>query len=361
MPYNVINADELLNEALILNSELGRHVRKCSFSKHLSGRFYENHSLESYNARAQRISQMKAKRKQLEKSLILEEQKIRFLEGELKKKMEERKRDNELKALMAQSAIIIQRMVRRMLAMNKLELLKIEEEIKLYVVPIIQARFRGIIARKYIQRIRQKEAQKRIEELALIRIQCMQRCRMARHLLAEKRRLREEARKLLEEKRYRAACKIQACVRGFIDRKIYLKLLRHYAATIIQCMVRIVFAREEVRKRKLVLEKRKMYIPKRIPFHKRRYSIYSVDVTCSSKRSLADMSNFDCTEEKHHAACIKVDQDSRDKPFPSKNQKKESPTTLDDKVIWAQQRASKRATKLKMLKRLEKEKEEEKT
>jgi hypothetical protein len=75
MSQDVANADEILNEARVLNSELGRHVRKCSFSTHLSGRFYENHSLQSYKARAQRIAQMKAKRKQLEKFLVMEERK----------------------------------------------------------------------------------------------------------------------------------------------------------------------------------------------------------------------------------------------------------------------------------------------
>lgn len=348
MSQDVANADEILNEARILNSELGRHVRKCSFSTHLSGRFYVNHSLQSYNARAQRIAQMKAKRKELEKFLILEEKKIRFLEEELKKKIEERKRGNELKIIMDQAATIIQCAVRQKLAMSKVELMRIEEQIVNYLAIFLQARFHGIKARNYVRCIRQQLALERKEEMASIRIQSLQRCRIAKRLLAEKR-------QLLQAKRVKAACIIQARVRGILARKLFVSLQEHHAAIIVQCMIRMTMARKEVCKRKWALEQeKKKATPKRIPFYKKTYSIYSVNV---SKRSECEISStsLDSNEIVNSAP----EQDSRAQRQPWRSQKRESSQSLDDKVILAQQRASMRAAKLRLLERVAKEKEEE--
>lgn len=338
MSQDAVNPDEILNEARILNSELGRHVRKCSFSTHLSGRFYANHSLQSNKIRAQRIAQMKAKRNELEKCLLMEEKKIRLLEEELKKKIEERKRENEMKIIMDRAATIIQCVVRRMLAINKVDLIKIEEQIMNYLAIFLQAVFRGRKARQYVQCIRQQLAQKQKEELASIRIQNFQRCRVARRLLAE-------ARQQLGAKKVRSACIIQARMRGILARKLFLKLLKHHAAIIIQCFARRTMARELVRKRKLALEREKRRAtPKRIPLYKKRYSAYSVDVT---------------TIDTNDIGCSTLEEDTRHQRQQWKSRKKESSQSLDEKITIAQQRASMRVAKLKVIERLAKEKEEE--
>ena len=62
-----------ITQAKKINTDLGRHVRKCGFSNNLSGRFYTNASMQSHQARARRITQMQTKRKLLERSIKMEE------------------------------------------------------------------------------------------------------------------------------------------------------------------------------------------------------------------------------------------------------------------------------------------------
>ena len=89
MQNDITNVVTMLQEAKKLNNDLGRHVRRAAFSTHLTGRFYQNNSLESHKARSNRISKMKAERRKLEKFLELEEKKIKFLEERLYEKQME--------------------------------------------------------------------------------------------------------------------------------------------------------------------------------------------------------------------------------------------------------------------------------
>jgi IQ calmodulin-binding motif. len=258
-----------------------------------------------------------------------------------------------MKMIMDHAATIIQCVVRRMLAMNKLELMRIEEQIMNYLALFLQSRFRGIKARQRVQFIRQQLAQKQKEEMASIRIQNFQRCRVAKRLLAE-------AREVLEVKKVRAACLIQARVRGILARKIFLSLKQHHAAVIIQCMARVTMARQIVGKRKWALqqEMKKAATPKRVPLYKKTYSIYSVDVR---KRDTSEISpTEEATLESNEIVSATLENVSKDQRQHWKSRKRESSEkSLDEKVILAQQRASMRVAKLKVLERIAKEKEEE--
>ena len=269
MQHDVITNGSMLHEALKLNSDLGRHARKCSFSTNLTGRFYENNSMQSHKARAHRIAQMKTKRKQLEKSLLMEEKKIYFLEEELKKKVIERRRENEWNDLKDLSAIRIQCQVRKMLAIQKLELRKVDEQILNYVARFIQALFRGRRDRRNVQSLRLKIAKHKKEQLACTRLQTLQRKRIAYRILKEKQRQ-------LVVKRYNCACKVQSIARGRLGRKICTNARKEKSAICIQCMYRVSKARKLKKERKRAIKTKKEKAD-RIPLHERRYSTYSVD------------------------------------------------------------------------------------
>ena len=270
MQHDVITNGSMLHEALKLNSDLGRHARRCSFSTNLTGRFYENSSMQSHKARAHRIAQMKSKRNRLEKSLLMEEKKIYFLEEELKKKVIERRRENERNDLMDLSAIRIQCQVRKMLAIQKLGLRKVEEQILNYVARFIQALFRGRRDRRHVQSLRLKIAKHKKEQLACTRLQTLQRKRIAYRILKEKQRQ-------LVGKRYNCACKVQSIARGRLSRKICINARKERKSAIcIQCMYRVSKARKLKKERKRAIKTKKEKAD-RIPLHERRYSTYSVD------------------------------------------------------------------------------------
>ena len=269
MSKDEMNYGAILQDARMLNSDLGRFVRKCNFSTNLSDRFYENNSMRSHKARAHRIAQMKAKRKQLERSLLMEEKKIQFLEDELRKKVHERRRDDNMKILMKLSAMKIQRHVRKMLAINRVEVMRIEGQIINYVLTFIQAAFRGKRDRSRVQNLRLQIAQHRKERLASIRIQSLRRRDIARRQLMQKRRS-------LVIKECNAASLIQAHFRGNASKEIVKSMRRNYAAIYIQSMCRAAIARR-LRDAARIKAKTKKEKPRRIPLHERRYSIYTFD------------------------------------------------------------------------------------
>jgi|AntRauTorckE5430_2_1112549.scaffolds.fasta_scaffold05882_2 hypothetical protein len=302
MHHDVITNGTLLLEAQKLNSDLGRYVRKRSFSNNLSGRFYENNSLHSHKARAHRIVLMKAKRKQLEKSLLMEEMKITFLDEELKKKVAKRKREEELNALKELSASVIQCLVRKMLAIKKIELQKVEEQIVIYVAQLIQALFRGRRDRRHVQNIRFQIATDEMEQYACTRLQSLQRMRAARRVLKEKKlqllarrnhaacllqsiirgiSIRQAYELQLSVKRNHSACLVQSIVRGRIDRLKYTNARKEAAVKCIQCFYRVsrAWALNKAQKKAMQVKaaQEKEMKAKRVPLHERRYSTYSID------------------------------------------------------------------------------------
>ena len=283
MSKDDMNAGTMLHDARMLNSDLGRHVRRCNFSTNLTGRFYENHSMQSHKARAHRIAQMKSKRKGLERSLLMEEKKIKFLEEELRNKVRKRREEENMKALMKVSVTKIQSHVRRILAMDKLEVMKIEDQIVTYVTTFIQAAFRGKRGREYVQNLRRTIALHRKEELASILLQCFyRRFNAKRQLMILKQRMKI--------RKTNCARRIQARVRGNVGRAKVSNIRQSRAAVSVQCMYRSMTAkrlRDEARIREL----KKREKPKRIPLHERRYSIYALDANKNDpKRRFTELS-----------------------------------------------------------------------
>mmetsp|Transcript_33198 Transcript_33198/g.44066 ORF Transcript_33198/g.44066 Transcript_33198/m.44066 type:complete len:133 (-) Transcript_33198:540-938(-) len=130
---------DFISDARNLNSDLGRHVKKCSFSSSLSGRFYKNSSLENHMASERKVAMMKEKKRQLQKALKMEDKKIKILEEKLKEKEYKRNEEIMLRLQMERAATLLQTSVRRHRAMEMLEMMKIEAEIVRFVVLFCQA------------------------------------------------------------------------------------------------------------------------------------------------------------------------------------------------------------------------------
>ena len=259
----------MLSEARKLNSDLGRHVKHSSFSTHLTGRFYQNNSLESHNARAHRIAQMTAKRKQLERSLVMEEKKILFLESKLKERQLQRLEEEEMRVRVEKAAIVIQSQVRRVLSVEKVEVKRIESEIMYYVVQFIQSLYRGRRDRRRVHNLRMKIIRHRKEELSAIQIQSSIRQYMAKIELGRK----VEERMVQHNK---AACFIQAHIRGYQDRNHVTSLIQQRSAIKIQSCYRGMVGRH-IRDARVKARKKEREKAQRIPLHERRYSTYSVE------------------------------------------------------------------------------------
>lgn len=253
------------DQARKLNSDLGKHVRKCSFSTNLNGRFYKNGSMESHKARARRVVQMKAKRKQLEKSLTLEVKKIRYLEERIRLKKEEQEREKTLRLLMEWSVTRIQVYVRRMQAIKCLEVMRVEYAIQNHIALFLQCHYRGWRDRENVRYLRMELARHRKEIFSAIKIQSMW-----RKISAEKE--LKKRRKKLQDVHEKSATRIQAYARGWRSRILVMQMKQNNAAIRLQCMFR---TREALRicnsKR---ITKKKSEMPKRIPLHERRYSTY---------------------------------------------------------------------------------------
>jgi leucyl aminopeptidase (aminopeptidase T) len=265
------DSESILSIARTLNSDLGRHVKNCSFSTNLSGRFYQNNSLESHKARAQRIAQMKAKRKQLERSLELEEKKILYLEAKLEERRLMRLQEEKMKQMTERAAILIQSQIRRFLSYKRYQILRVENEIINYVVKFVQALFRGRRDRKRVNNIKMMIIKHRKEERAAIIIQSSARRLFAKNELGNK----IEERNLQYNK---AAICLQACVRGVRDRKIVNDLINEKATVKIQSLYRGLIGRR-IRDARIKALKKKKERATRIPLHERRYSTYSVETT----------------------------------------------------------------------------------
>ena len=364
----------MLTLAQTLNSDLGRHVKKCSFSTHLSGRFYQNNSLESHKAKAQRIAQMKAKRKRLERSLELEEKKILYLEEMIKQRKQQRMEEERERQRAERAAIVIQSEIRRYLSIKRLEVLKVEDQIINYVVNFLQALFRGRRDRKRVHYLKMMVMKHRKEEMAAIFIQSYVRVFIAKCELGQ----RIKERKLQMNQ---AATFFQACFRGHNCRNIVRQIIKEQSAIKIQSRYRGTIGRR-IRDARIQALKRKK--AKRIPLHERRYSTYSIDTSrrdsISSRRRFSEvvksvseaerrLSGLELLRTTHtkqeQKENTEIDVHSKQSSLTSKQDFEgkcicvsESNHYKEDKILRARQKAAARVAKLKRKGQEEKERKE---
>lgn len=276
-----LNARSTCNDALLLNSGLfGTHARSSSFSTHLAGRFYKNSTLAAHAARKKRAARMRAKKRELEQAIMLEERRAELLEERLRERKEQCLR---IQRKRQEAALDMQCWVRQRRARHKVDNIRRYQTAKNQISVFCQARYRGFNGREVAHKRRREVAQQQRENEASIRIQCASRSWRARKVI-------EAKRNKLEKQQYAGACTIQACVRMRQCRRLYLERLRekrlfvlkrqHEACTKIQSIHRRNIARQEADRRRAAkrraAEEKPDPKPKRVPLHMRRYSTYSV-------------------------------------------------------------------------------------
>ena len=269
------------NDALLLNSGLfGTHARSSSFSTHLNGRFYKNSTLAAHAARKKRAACMRAKKRELEQAILLEERRAELLEESLRKRKE---RCLKIQRKRQEAALDIQCWIRQRFGTQKVDGMRRYQAAMNQISVFCQARYRGLKGREIAHARRREVAQQRREHQAAIQIQCRIRSRAARKVA-------ESKRKELEKRRYTGACTIQAVVRMRQCRRRYLERLQEKQRLLLKCREEACTKIQSIHRRNIALQEADRYRaakqraaeekpdpkPKRVPLHMRRYSTYSV-------------------------------------------------------------------------------------
>eukprot|EP00984_Skeletonema_dohrnii_P013879 scaffold5807_cov114-Skeletonema_dohrnii-CCMP3373.AAC.5 len=275
------DSNSILREAQLINNDLGRHSVKCSFSTRLSGRFYQNCSLERHTMRRSRLSEMQSKRRRLERELVLEKRRVKLL-GERLVEMENA-REFALDMIFAiqRGVLGLQALVRRRQAMKLLESMKHRVRMRQMIALFCQSRYRGWRGRLRAASTREYLRQQLMNKCATT-IQTFIRCHSQRRvylgMLLERQILRD-----------RSATSIQAAFRGHRMQRLYCEQMqrRQAAALAVQRAYRGMQGRrvakrlrEELARLRAETEEK----PKRIPLHMRRYSTYGASVNGSQSQ-----------------------------------------------------------------------------
>ena len=359
--------DQLLLQATKLNGDLGRFVRTCSFSSQLTGRFYQNNSLETHTAREQRIARMKAKRKKLESDVKVEDAKIKYLEKLLQLKEEKQRASTSFHVKANAAARTIQSFTRFSLAKNKLELLRVERNITIYVALFLQSLFRGMKDRIKVDCIKSENRKNALESAAVIRIQQQTRCFIARSRLSTARKEKEDLVKL-------AAAKIQTVARSRLCRLAFnrenQRRLQCLAAIKIQTCSRCFHARKIASA--LRQERCKKKPEKVSSLYDRRYSTYSVKTVISRKPRRQSDGGVPAKDEGNRISNISplpqanknrtLEMETRvfkgSRQNPEEGNKHKNKDLYDQMVAVAQQKASERVAVLGRRAKKEKDKKQ---
>ncbi|KAL3787354.1 hypothetical protein HJC23_004379 [Cyclotella cryptica] len=289
--------ESMLNEARLINSDIGRHSVKCNFSTRLSGRFYQNASLERHTARKSRLVEMQAKKRRLERELRVEEQRVKLLEARLNQTERAREDAHKIIITITRGLGAFQALVRRNQAVTRFRDMRHKSRMMKFVALFLQSHYRGWKGRSLVDSIRYQRRQILIHESA-IAIQSEMRRRIQRRqyidLLSRQKRISNQS-----------ATAIQAMLRGNMTRQMYLqeRNRQQSAALKIQRVYRGMIGRAKCHRLRQILQ-RQQEKPKRVPLHMRRYSTYGSnaprnstkkrDVTARrrSKASADDMSRL---------------------------------------------------------------------
>ena len=263
--------ESILQEARLLNCDLGRHSVKSNFSTRLAGRFYSNGSLERHALRRSSLLGLMDRKRGLERELLLEERRVELLLERLRETEEARQNAYALISTTERGVLQFQTAVRRRQAVTLFRTMRHEYFMRKFVAHAFQCRYRGWKGRAIAESKREYLRQKRRDD-SLLTIQTFTRGRMQRihylDLLAERKR----------ELSNRSATVIQAVMRGKLLRQMYQTemIRRRDGARNIQRIWRGSIGRVTAKKirdemiRELAVEEK----PKRIPLHLRKYSTY---------------------------------------------------------------------------------------
>mmetsp|Transcript_25027 Transcript_25027/g.39319 ORF Transcript_25027/g.39319 Transcript_25027/m.39319 type:complete len:510 (+) Transcript_25027:77-1606(+) len=273
--------NSILREAQLINNDLGRHSVKCNFSTRLSGRFYQNCSLERHTMRRSRLSEMQSKRRRLERELMLEKRRVKLLGARLDEMENAREFALDMIFAIQRGVIEFQALVRRRQAMELLESMKYRVRMREMIALFCQSRYRGWRGRLRAASTREYLRQQLMNKCATV-IQTFIRCHIQRKvyisMLLERQILRDKS-----------AVSIQSAFRGHRLQRLYREEMRRRqeAALNVQRAFRGMKGRrvadrlrEELARLRVEAEEK----PKRIPLHMRRYSTYGASANESQSQ-----------------------------------------------------------------------------
>ena len=273
--------NSILREAQLINNDLGRHSVKCNFSTRLSGRFYQNCSLERHTMRRSRLSEMQSKRRRLERELMLEKRRVKLLGARLDEMENAREFALDMSFAIQRGVVGFQAMVRRGQAMELLESMKFRVRMREMIALFCQSRYRGWRGRLHAASTREYLRQQLMNNSATV-IQTFIRCRSQRKaylsMLVERQILRDKS-----------AVSIQSTFRGHRSQRLYREEMRRRqdAALNVQRAFRGMKGRrvaDRLREELVRLRAEAEEKPKRIPLHMRRYSTYGASANESQSQ-----------------------------------------------------------------------------
>ena len=273
---------KLNDDAQILNGGiLGRHSVKCNFSTRLTGRFYNDGSLERATFRKSRLVEMQGRKRRLEKEYQLEERRVNVLEERLIKTEQARDDAHEMIVTIERGLIQFQTCIRQRQALKLLRDMQYELYMKQLVAQFFQCHYRGWKGRLEVKSRRNELKRKRRNTSASYIQASYRRFAQRRYyldLLSERQRISNQS----------AAC-IQSMLRMKISREMYQLEMktRQDGAQTLQRVWRGTVGRmiaEKIRQ-DLLRAKREAEKPKRIPLHMRRYSTYGSSLASANNNN----------------------------------------------------------------------------
>jgi len=276
-PLSTLNDD-----ARILNGGiLGRHSVKCNFSTRLTGRFYNDGSLERATFRKSRLVEMQGRKRRLEKEYQLEERRVNVLEERLIETEQARDDAHEMIVTIEKGLVQFQTSIRQRQAMKLLRDMQYELYMKQLVAQFFQCHYRGWRGRLEVK-ARQNELKRKRRNTSASYIQASYRRFSQRRyyldLLSERERISNQS----------AAC-IQSMLRMKVTREMYQLEMkkRQDGAQTLQRVWRGTVGRliaDKIRQ-DLLRAKREAEKPKRIPLHMRRYSTYGSSASSNANNN----------------------------------------------------------------------------
>jgi len=249
--FAMMESTNQFNLALKMNGDIGRHIRKNSFTIALTGRFYQNHSLESHRKKGDRLIKLKEKRLALINKIDEEQKKIKRIEVNIRRREIRTKLGLQKIDLVQRGIIMLQSSIRRRREKMKVYHLRQQHRAKTFIATFVQRLYRGRLARKQAECLLEERKINTLKHFSSSKIQKFWRCLRAKRFLSELKSQRAE------EKNF-SALQIQRIWRGRYSRQAFRLKIKNKqefehkksAAILIQKMIRGGLAKHKFKKKR---------------------------------------------------------------------------------------------------------------
>lgn len=249
--FAMMESANQFNLALKMNGDIGRHIRKNSFTIALTGRFYQNHSLESHRKKGDRLIKLKEKRLALINKIDEEQKKVNTIEENIRRRDIRTKLGLQKIDLVQRGITMLQSSIRRRREKLKVYHLRQQYRAKTFIATFVQRLYRGRLARKQAGCLLEERKINILKHFSSSKIQKFWRCLRAKRYLSELKSQRAE-------EKYLSALQVQRIWRGRYSRQVFrVKIkakqefeLKKSAATLIQKIIRGGLAKHKFKKKR---------------------------------------------------------------------------------------------------------------